>query len=97
MRLLLLFAAWLALSLSLQSQPVQTYSIEAEFFPEDAQMYGYRVASDAFMRARASMMPGEMPGDSLTFYLHGELKIDSIRSGGETISYDSERMLYRYD
>jgi len=60
-------------------------------------MYGYRVANDAFMRARASMMPGEMPGDSLTFYLHGELKIDSIRSGGETISYDSKRMLYRYD
>jgi len=97
MRPLFLFAALLALSLNLQAQPVQTYSIEAEFFPEDARLYGYRVANDAFMRAKASMMPGEMQGDSMAFYLHGELRIDSILSGGEPLSYDSESVLYRYD
>ena len=97
MRSFLLFAAWLALSLSLQSQPVQTYSIHVEFFPEDARLYGYPVANNAFMRGKASMMPGEMPGDTTAFYLHGELRIDSILSGGEPVSYNTERVLYRYD
>ena len=97
MRSLLFFAAWLALSLSLQSQPVQTYSIHVDFFPEDARLYGYPVANNAFMRAKASMMPGEMPGDTTAFYLHGELRIDSVLSGGEPIAFDSESVLYRYD
>jgi hypothetical protein len=97
MRPFLLLAALLSLNLSLQAQPVQTYSIEAEFFPEDARLYGYPVANDAFMRAKASMIPGNITGDTTAFYLHGELRIDSILSGGEPIAYDSERVLYRYN
>ena len=52
-------------------------SIEVSFFPDNATMYGYPVANDAFMRGKATLSVNQFDQDTLAFLLHGELDIDS--------------------
>jgi len=83
--------------LYLQAQTVKSYEINAEFFPDDAQMYNYPVPSESFMRANSFIRLSEIQDSVVIFYLHGELKIDSIQSGGKNINYDYDKVLYNYE
>ena len=83
--------------LSAQAQIANSYEINAEFFTKDAQIYNYPVSSESFMRANSTIQLSEIKDSIVTFYLHGETKIDSIRSGGNNINYDYEKVLYNYD
>ncbi|MFA8433340.1 MAG: hypothetical protein ACEPOZ_02385 [Marinifilaceae bacterium] len=77
------------------AQQVNDYEINVEFFPKKAQMWGFSVSPDAFMRGNSLVRLAETTSDSICFYLHGELKIDSIISNGERLNYQSEKVLYQ--
>lgn len=79
------------------AQKVNEYTISAHFFPSDAQMWGYPVSEKAFMRGNAKVKFSEVNVGTPQFYLHGELKIDSITSGKTTLEYESERVFYEKD
>lgn len=79
------------------SQSVSELKISLEFFPDDAQMYGFRVSSESFFRGNSRVVFSEVNDDTLTFYLHGELKIDSIISRGKTLDYGSQKIFYPND
>ncbi|MCW8824699.1 MAG: hypothetical protein OQK63_11435 [Ignavibacteriaceae bacterium] len=83
--------------LYLQAQTVKSYEINAEFFPDDAQMYNSPVSPEAFMRANSFVEFSEITDSVIVFYLHGELNIDSILSGNKNINYSDEKVLYGYD
>lgn len=76
------------------AQEVSDYTIDVQFFPKDAQVSGYSVSDKSFMRGSAKVEFSEINTDSLTFYLHGELKIDSILSGNTVVKYESEKIFY---
>ena len=97
MRKIVLGFICLSFAVSLPAQAVRSYTISAEFFPEDAKMYGYSVSPDAFMRASAVVEFAKTDKERLTFYLHGELAIDSILSDSKNIEYESDKVLYYYD
>ena len=80
-----------------QAQKVSDYTIDVHFFPIDAQMWGYPVSDKSFMRGRAKVEFSDSNFDTLTFYLHGELKIDSITSGKAATKYKSEKVFYDHD
>lgn len=80
----------------LPGQTVDSYSITAEFFPEDARMYNLPVSPQNFMRATALIEISDIDEAEMVFYLHGELGIDSIRAAGQKIEYKAEKVLYDY-
>jgi hypothetical protein len=86
----------LALTISLRAQIVNSYEINVEFFPEDAQMYNNPVSPDAFMRAYSLIEFTETNDDEIIFYLHGELDIDSILVDHKKIEYKTEKVLFYY-
>ena len=88
---------FISIPLFLQAQTVSSYEINAEFFPDDAQMYGYPVSPEAFMRANSAIIFSEIKDSIIVFYLHGELNIDSIITENKTINYTNERVLYDYE
>jgi hypothetical protein len=94
---LLLFLILLASLIPLKAQIVKSYTINVEFFPKDAQMYNYPVSSESFMRANSTIQLSEITDSVVIFYLHGELKIDSVQSGNKNINYDFDKVLYNYD
>ncbi len=71
-----------------------TYRVFLKFFPEEAQMWGYAVSNDRFVQGNTQVEFREKPDQKIEFWLHGELKIDSILSGGKKIEYESEKVLY---
>lgn len=78
-------------------QDIPTITIHADFFPKDASVYSYPVSPRSFMRGTMEIKgTNTLPQEDL-FYLHGELRVDSILSGGKKLDYDSEKVLYRYD
>lgn len=94
----LLLSILLATSIHItQAQRVSDYTIDVHFFPKDAQMWGYTVSDKSFMRGSAKVEFSELNVDTLTFYLHGELKIDSIISENKAIKYTSEKIFYDMD
>lgn len=97
MKKLLIGLFIIANSLYLQAQTVSSYEINAEFFPDDAKMYGDPVSPEAFMRANSVIDFEEITGSEIVFYLHGELKIDSILTGNNKIDYTNEKVLYDYN
>ena len=97
MKRIILLVSLLTFSVTLNAQPVKSYSIDVEFFPRDARMWGYPVKNDAFMRGKTKVELASNIPDDVTFYLHGELKIDSILAADKKISYDPEKSFYRYD
>ncbi len=92
---LLLFFAFLLSGTS--AQEISKYDINVRFFPEDASMWGYPVANDAFMRGTAEIAFEGSFEDSLAFYLHGELEIDSILMEGKSVEFITEKVLYEED
>lgn len=97
MKKLLMGLFLISIPLYLQAQTVNSYEINAEFFPDDAQMYNYPVPSESFIRANSFIRLSEIQDSVVIFYLHGELKIDSIQSGGKNINYDYDKVLYNYN
>lgn len=97
MRKILLGFLCLLFAVSLPAQVVSSYTIETEFFPADAKMNGDRVSPDAFMRSGALVEFSKTEKEDLTFYLHGELAIDSILSGSREVEYTTEKVFYYYD
>ena len=89
----LILAAYI---INIHAQIVSSYSINVEFFPEDAKMWGHPVSPDAFMQGKSQVEFSELTSDKIIFYLHGELKIDSIMSGNKQIEYNSDKVLYDY-
>jgi hypothetical protein len=79
------------------AQIINSYEINAEFFPQDAHMYNYPVSSETFMRANAFIRISEIQDSVVIFYLHGELKIDSILSGNSKIDFEYDKVLYNYN
>ena len=87
----------LSYTFNIQAQQVRSYLINVEFFSKDAQMWSYPVSNDSFMKGNSTIELSNSNSDRITFYLHGELKIDSIVSENKSIKYDSEKILYRSD
>lgn len=83
-------------AVNLQSQKVNSYTIDAEFFSDDAKMFNNPVSRDAFMRANTLVEFSEVTSSDIIFYLHGELEIDSILSGNNKIEYKDEKVLFDY-
>ena len=78
------------------AQPVMEMSLTVEFFPQDAALYGYSVSNKHFMNAQARISLN--PDSQIqVFFLHSELRIDSIMLKGETIKYQTEKVPYRYN
>lgn len=79
------------------AQKATNYTIDAEFFPSDAVMYGVEVSPDHFMRGSALItLSGELT-ENTPFYLHGELKVDSVIMDGVQVEHESKKVLYGYD
>ena len=87
----------LVFSFSLPAQTVSNYIINAEFFPNDAQMYYYSVSPNSFIRANSIVEFSEIDKENVIFFLHGELKIDSILHEYAKIEYTSEKVFYDYN
>ncbi|MGB5286973.1 MAG: hypothetical protein WBN42_00645, partial [Ignavibacteriaceae bacterium] len=87
----------ISIPLYLRAQTVNSYEINAEFFPDDAQMYGYPVSPEAYMRANSFIEFSDLTDSVIVFYLHGEINIDSILTGNKNINYSDEKVLYDYD
>lgn len=87
----------LALTHYANAQKVNSYDIDVTFFPEEASMWGYPVSNASFMKGQSIITFETINADSLSFYLHGELKIDSIYSGKNKVSYISNKILYYED
>lgn len=83
--------------MSLHSQTVSSYEINVKFFPDDAQMYHYPVSPEAFMRANSLIELSDITDSLIVFYLHGEIKIDSILSRNNKIDYTYDKVMYDYD
>ncbi len=78
-------------------QDIPTITISADFFPQDASVYSYPVSPRSFMRGAMEINRTNTPPQKDVFYLHGELRVDSILSGGKKLDYESKKVLYRYD
>jgi len=67
---------------------VSDYQIRAQLFPDDS-----RIAASATV-----MFDGEACTDpEITFYLHGELDVQSVSSGGSVVPFDQEKVFYEYE
>lgn len=78
-------------------QSVKSYDIKVEFFPKNAEIYGHKVDSKTFMRAVTEIDLIGNSNESLSFYLHNELRIDSIKSNGEKVDFEKQKVMYRYN
>lgn len=97
MRKLMSFLGALIITLTINGQVATSYNISAEFFPEDAQLYNYPVSNKNFMRAYCKVQINELNSDSVEFYLHSELMIDSILVKNQRLEYNSEKILFRWN
>jgi hypothetical protein len=97
MKKLLLLLSLLLCAVSIQAQEVKSYEINAEFFPENASLYGYSVSPKAFMRTNSVIEFEESIDSSVTFYLHSELRIDSILCNDKKLKYETDKVLYYYN
>lgn len=61
-------------TVNLQSQKVNSYTIDVEFFPDDARIFNNPVSPDAFMRANTLVEFSEVTSREIIFYLHSELE-----------------------
>ena len=78
------------------AQPVKEMHLSVEFFPQKAELYGYSVSNKHFMTAEARILVDSTSFEN-EFYLHSELRIDSILLNGGKIKYQTEKIPYRYN
>jgi hypothetical protein len=73
-----------------QSSPLQvrTYELDVAFHPHSAAMNAL---------ADITFQPVPTAPDSLTFYLHGELSVDSIMWEGVSVRFAQEKVYYFFD
>ncbi|MBD3219048.1 MAG: hypothetical protein GF310_12305 [candidate division Zixibacteria bacterium] len=84
-----LLFAFPANSIYSQGMPiVRDYEIEAAFYPAEAYMNGY---------AKIEFDDSASRLDSIVFYLHGELWVDSIQSQNYTDDFIQKRIYYPYN
>jgi len=67
---------------------VANYNIDAAFTPAEARMEA---------RVSITLAPEEYPLDTVTFYLHGELEVDSVKIRRETVKFQQELVFYNYE
>ncbi|MEE8577649.1 MAG: hypothetical protein V3T31_10375 [candidate division Zixibacteria bacterium] len=68
--------------------PIKSYSLDVSFTPERGLMTGEAVMLPDYV--------GKTP-DSITFYLHGELSVDSVKVGNQTIDTRQTQVEFFYD
>lgn len=93
----LMMMAVILLQGTLNAQKAESYTIDAEFFPADAQMFGVDVSPVHFMRGSALISLTDKITEDTEFFLHGELRIDSVIINGSRVSHSSEKVLYNYN
>jgi hypothetical protein len=67
---------------------VASYRLEAEFMPAEARMAG---------TARIVFDEAEHPLGQAAFYLHGELRVKSVRAGDRDLEFSQEVVFYPYN
>lgn len=67
---------------------VANYRINASFIPDEARMEA---------RALITLAPDEFPLDTITFYLHGELEVDSVKIRRAAVKFNQELVFYDYE
>ena len=67
---------------------VAAYELDVRFEPDQGTLDG---------TALVFVDPDEVAGDHLTFYLHGELRVDGVFVGGKSVAVSSERVFYESD
>lgn len=67
---------------------VKSYELDVRFYPEEARMEG---------KAVVRFVPETPPGPNAIFYLHGELRVDSLSLNGRSIDFESEQQFYNYE
>lgn len=67
---------------------VESYFIDAVFEPAEGRMRA---------EAEVRFVPGTLTEDTLVFYLHGELLVDSVKVGGSRVRAEQERVLHKDD
>lgn len=67
---------------------VENYDLDITFVPHEAAMSG---------TASVTFVPETRLEDTVVFYLHGELRIDSIKHAGGKLEYDWDLVIYPYD
>ena len=67
---------------------VAAYELDVRFEPAAGTLAGWAVAY---------IDPAEVAGDELTFYLHGELRVQDVRVGERSVPTNSQRVFYRDD
>lgn len=79
------FAAQIAMA---GTPVVQDYKLNVTFSPDDAQMAGH---------ALIALDPLKLPDSDLVFYLHGELRVDSIKVDSSSVAYEEKQVFYDHD
>jgi len=82
---------------SVNAQKATNYTIDAEFFPDDAQMFGVDVSPVHFMRGSAIISLADGISENTEFFLHGELRVDSVLMNGLRVEHISEKALYNFN
>jgi hypothetical protein len=87
--LILLAIILASVTAAAESYPqVADYELEASFIPDKSFMTGL---------ARIYFEPGETPAKEVTFYLHSELRVDSVLLNGRTLEVSSDLVSYDYN
>jgi hypothetical protein len=97
MKKVFLYLFLLAAPIILSSQDIESYTIEVEFFPEVALMYNIPVDNNNYMQGVAAVKFNKLDREAVTFYLHGELHVDSVLSGGGKIEFNQKKDFFYYN
>ena len=71
-----------------QNIRVQSYRLDVTFSPEQHFMAG---------RAEIAFQESDTPFTHATFYLHGELRVDSLKVGDEAVAFSQDQVFYASD
>jgi hypothetical protein len=83
----LVLGAW-AIGAHASTSLVRDCRLDATFFPAEGRMVGHALIT----------FGGVQPaGSGPTFYLHGELRVDSVRAGPDRATFEQARIFYDYD
>lgn len=93
----LMIMAVMMLQGTINAQKASAYTIDVEFFPAEAQMYGVDVSPAHFMRGSAIIDLADEINENTEFFLHGELRIDSVIMNGSRVEHRSEKVIYNYN
>lgn len=87
--ILILLTCIAVCSVAASTAKVATYRLDVTFDPENAAMHG--IAAITFDAAAGPL------ADTLVFYLHGELEVDSVRQASAPLTFSQEKVFYSND